>query len=344
MSKDSIKILGVKKVCFIGGGHLMLKSIEIFKSLEYNISVIIAPRHENEILSGLNKKFGQFLSEKNIDYQITDDINNRNTWNQNEMAGENSIALCFGPVWIFDEEIIKSFGHGMFNINQIPVPQYLGGAHFTWQLMNDNYEGGCFFQKITNQLDRGPLLDWRKFNISNNALNPSDYFTVNLKEGKKFITELAKKIKMGENFYITPYNQVNDNRLYFPRLKTDIQGFIDWNWSGREVVRFCASFDKPYDGARTYINEKVICLKGVSIIESGNDFHPFCRGLIVRKTKSQLLILSRDKLISVDSIEDINGDSIRSKLREGMRLYTPQNVLEKALVYRPIMDSEGFDN
>ena len=231
----------------------------------------------------------------------------------------------------------------MFNINSIPVPHYLGGAHFTWQLMNDNYEGGCFFQKITNQLDRGPLLDWRKFNIPKNASNPSDYFTVNLNEGETFITGLAKKMKTGKNFSITPYEQVNENRLYFPRLKTDIQGFIDWNWSGQEIVHFCASFDNPYGGSRTYIKEKIICLKGVSIFDSNDIFHPFCRGLIVRKTISQLLILSKDRLISVDRIENINGNSIRSKVKEGMRLYTPQNVLERALVYHPKINSKGFD-
>ena len=33
--------------------------------------------------------------------------------------------------------------------------KYMGGAHYTWQILNKNKEGGVFLQKISKKLDCG---------------------------------------------------------------------------------------------------------------------------------------------------------------------------------------------
>lgn len=52
-------------------------------------------------------------------------------------------------------------------------------------------------------------------------------------------------------------------RLYFPRLLTKDNGWIDWNSSGREMAPFCQAFDEQYQGAATYIKGHEVRLKKV---------------------------------------------------------------------------------
>ena len=67
----------------------------------------------------------------------------------------------FWAAWIFSDKIIELFNQNIFNYNGIPVPLYLGGAHFTWQILNQSRRGGAFIQRITSDVDRGSVVALR---------------------------------------------------------------------------------------------------------------------------------------------------------------------------------------
>ena len=74
---------------------------------------------------------------------------------------------------IFLNSNVKKFAYGMYNINPIPIPNYLGGAHFTWQILNSNYDAGIYLQQISKHLDRGfSILLSRKFKVKKKVLYP----------------------------------------------------------------------------------------------------------------------------------------------------------------------------
>ena len=39
-----------------------------------------------------------------------------------------------------------------------------------------------------------------------------------------------------------------------PRLKTNLNGWIDWSQNVYELERFIGAFDQPYAGAKTYLH------------------------------------------------------------------------------------------
>ncbi|PCH97326.1 MAG: hypothetical protein COB83_02280 [Gammaproteobacteria bacterium] len=351
--KKNVNFAKLKNIVLIGGGDLMVASAKTLKALNFNISVIAAKRHINEQLILSNETLAHACQRLAISSGALDDINQLNEQTLAKKIPNSAMAICFGPAWVFSEQVIQQFHYGMFNINAIPIPHYLGGAHYTWQLLNNNREGGCFFQQITNQLDQGGVFAKYQFTISKQASTPDDYFVENVKQGSLFINKLAKMFIDGDDFSPTAYAPLNEDRIYLPRLRTDKQAYINWQWSAAEIVNFCQGFDDPYIGAASLVNEKLVRFKKMKLLtltDSNNNeiaaMHPFCAGIIIRKTirknNTHLVVAAINGFIELGTVVNEQGQCIKDKFKEGMRLHTPQTMLDDAMTYQVIIDSQGF--
>jgi methionyl-tRNA formyltransferase len=251
------------------------------------------------------------------------------------------LALCFGPAWIFADSVLAAFGAGMINYNPIPVPRYLGGAHYTWQILNGDREGGGVLQLITRELDRGPILRARQFRIPDDARTPADYFAAYHEHGCGLLDGMLDDVIAGRPFAETPFSEVDARRLYLPRLHTLHNAFIDWSWSGREVERFCCAFDEPYMGAATFIDGVEVRL-GDAWLESEEEFHSFLSGLIVRRLGGRIWAATRNGLLRIGVARTAAGEDAGTLLREGRRLATPPQKLYEAATYRPKLSGKGI--
>ncbi len=334
----------LQNIVLIGGGDLMAASVQLFKEKKFSLSVIVAPRHIDETLPLNNCSLRQYLTNLEVPFHVVEDINQLANEQYKAVIPTSSIAICFGPAWIFKEQLINRFSLGMYNINAIPIPHYLGGAHYTWQLLNNNREGGCFFQEITIQLDQGDILDQYNFSLTSQANTPNDYFIENINQGLVFINKIADKFISGDQFKHTPYQQINEDRIYLPRLRTDKQGFINWQWTAQDIIKFAQGFDEPYLGAGTFINQQLVRFKGASEIKIAEVMHPFTTGLIIRKTSSAFIVSAPQGFIQVEQILNEQGQCIKNQLKEGMRFHTPIKVLDDALSYQAIITADGFKN
>jgi methionyl-tRNA formyltransferase len=343
----------VNNIVLIGGGDLMAKSAQIFHNLNFNVSLITAPRHSSESLVLTDETLAKIAKKLHIKHTVIDNINALSKEQLAALIPNKSMAICFGPAWIFTTQVINAFEYGMFNINAIPIPHYLGGAHYTWQLLNKNNAGGCFFQQITTVVDQGDIYSEHKFLISENATTPHDYFVENVQQGCIFIKKLAQMFLQGNDFHPYAYGQINNQRLYFPRLRTDKQGFINWQWDAEAIVSFCQAFDKPYIGAASFIANQLIRIRKMKLTTITDHkgelipaMHPFCAGLIIRKlqnsTQTRLLVAAINGFIEVEEVYDEQGNNISDKLKEGMRLHTPQSTIDAAMAYQVTLDGHGF--
>ena len=60
---------------------------------------------------------------------------------------------------------------------------------------------------------------------------------------------------------ISKKKQSKTHSTYWPRLDTEIHGWINWSWSGNDIVNFIKAFGDPYVGAHTLLNNEKIYLK-----------------------------------------------------------------------------------
>ena len=108
-------------------------------------------------------------------------------------------------------------------------------------------------------------------------------------------------------FEVVAFESLADGRLYFPRLNTGVNGWIDWTWTASEVELFCRAFDAPYAGAGTFIGDEEVRLGGVHLEEGEGDLHPFTAGLVVRRRRRHIVRPSfrQDALAVPNSVIEI---------------------------------------
>ncbi|REL34811.1 formyltransferase family protein [Thalassotalea euphylliae] len=335
----NIHFNGIQSIVLIGGGDLMAESALIFQQKGFEVFAVIAPRHCNEQLVKQPKTLVDSFSENGIKCELIADINQLNSSQLSGLIPEDSAALCFGPAWIFEQHIIKAFRFGMFNINPIPIPHYLGGAHYTWQILNQNREGGCVFQAITTEVDQGDIVAEHKFYISESATTPDDYFIENIEQGLIFIALIADRFTSGTEFTPKPYQTVNQDRVYLPRLRTDKQAYINWQWHRDDIISFCRAFSSPYAGAATFVNQQELRIKSIKAIDLAHPpMHPFAAGVIVRKLNNEVVVSAVGGFVSITELEQ----TTYQQLREGMRLFTPASILDQAMQYQVQLTADGF--
>jgi RimJ/RimL family protein N-acetyltransferase/methionyl-tRNA formyltransferase len=332
----------IKAIVFIGGGNNLLMSILLAQKKGFVVGSILALRHANEITSSGQTLLSE-LQRAGIPVCVANTVMDVDPIMLGE-AFKSSQALCFGSAWIFPDLVRARFGHGMLNFNGIPIPHYLGGAHHTWQILNFNRSAGCHIQEISDNLDRGDILFSMNFQLSDYTTTPDDYFSEIERYSLDFLENFFDKLINQQNFLALPFENVNDQRLYFPRLITAENGWIDWSWSGPQIAAFCSAFGSPYRGASTRLNGRRIYIKRVKlIVESSHpDFHPFCSGLIVRRLDDSFFIAVSGGLLKVDAYEFENeGNETVARIREGDRMFTDAVTLDRAIVFRPQISVDG---
>ena len=310
-------------ITLIGSGPLIIETAKYTRSLGISTLAIYAPRHFDNKDANLLKKIGCAFYKTNDphqDYSLLDKFNDY-----------SKLCICFGPAWIFKESILNIFEDRIFNFNGIPLPNYLGGAHFTWQILHNNKTGGAFIQQIDENIDRGKIILGEHYNIPTDINLPVDYEKFNNKKGINLIKKFIDKITTPPNEIKYQDNIINwDQHLYFPRLYTPKNGYVNWSWTGEEIFRFCNAFDEPYPGARSFINNEIVILKNTKFHKNPYS-HPFSAGLIVRinKEKQEVWIATRDGFLEV---KKFNFESNKSphNIKIGMRIITPLSKIEES--------------
>lgn len=342
-SSSTVSFEDVDSLTFIGGGTLMVATALYAKGIGYDVNAILAPRHAVEPTSD-GQTTESALRSSGVAVAVVEDINRWNGLNELVEPGSKPLALCFGPAWIFSNTVIGTFTAGMFNFNGIPIPHYLGGAHYTWQILNGNRKAGCFFQEITEHVDQGDVLRHEYFDLPDSLLVPQDFFEANFEIGIIFLSRLLNDLKQGALFERIPYARFNSERLYFPRLFTRKNAYIDWRWNGLDIERFCNAFGNPYLGAATFWHGKEVRLHDACLVETDIRFHPFVSGLVIRKIEGCIWIAVRDGLIRISTIIDSDGQSITESIQEGDRLVTPDENLCQSMTYLPKYGALGLSN
>ena len=336
-SPDSAALPGwpphqLENICFIGSGMAMVKAMKVAQKLGFQVASFLATRHAAETLSnGLS--LTETLEFEELPYQVVDTVAEINP----EVFFSNThrtLAICMGPAWVFPTKVRDSFGVGMVNFNGIPIPEYLGGAHHTWQILNNSRNSGCYIQEITAELDRGDILAGHNFRLPMDLDTPAEFFQVNEQYTDRFLEAFLDSLHKGASFSRLSFNQLNLERLYFPRLSTLENGWIDWSWDGRDIAIFCRAFGNPYPGARTLRGDEVIVIKKSRFIAPPKDVypHPFSAGLVVRSLSDRFFVAVSDGLLEV---QDWSWVGSGSTIREGDRLLTDTERLLRARTHRP---------
>ncbi len=344
MGDNSVFLGPIDTVVIFGGGISVPDFACEAISSGLSVTVFAAPRHLTESLpEAQGQTLQEILTRHSIHFFSSENINN--SIDLNGIISEQTLGIGLGEVYTFSKKTISLFKGRLFDFMVIPLPQYRGGAHFTWQILRGDRHGCWNIQRINEEMvpgvfDSGEIIKFRKYLLPPEARIPQDYFDAARFHAKQLFTEFLSEIREGKGFNPAPLQE--ELRTYYPRLSTIMQGYIDWSWSTDEIERFICAFDNPYPGASTFLSGKQVFLKSCRVHTSQNPSHPFMAGLIYRTDKSRVFIATRDGALIVDSVLDETNKNILSSVKPGERFFTPRQYLDNAMLFTAKYDARGL--
>ena len=294
-------------------------------------------------LSGkIDKKrsFREALTEEKINYlEVQENLTKEIL---KPFINDHTIGISIVTFWIFKEEIINLFGGRLYNYHGALLPEEKGGGTFTHKILSQFYEGGMNIHRVDLDIDTGPIILEKRFQFPKDCKKTIDF--EKYKEGieQEFLKEFLSMIQSHQE--LKEYNQSDKDSFYFPLVNTIINGVIDWRWECQDIDIFIKAFDDPYEGASTKYMGKVVHLKNSKFLSTTRRFHPFQRGIILRKDAKGIYIASIGGMLKIGNVIDENNEDITKNVRLGERFHSPISMIENALEEKAKYGPLGLKN
>lgn len=327
-----MKFNKINHIVVFGGSQIVIEFLKLLKKKKINFHYFTNKRQLKDNLSN-NLNLKDNLKKNNIRFFETEDINKNKLIKK--IFTSQSLGVGFGQPWVFKKEMLKLMNPNLVDFMGIPTPKFRGGAHYTWMILNQNFAGGCFFQNINKntvqgESDSGYYYDHTYYKYPKNLKNPKDFFDYSVIKEINFLKKFLKKITSNASFQLKKLNEKNS--VYFPRLLSKFNSYINWDYDIDELVRFINAFSDPYPGATTFLKNKKVYLKNVQIYEK-NNFHSYGAGIIANIHKKKLFICAKGGIIKANYVLLENKKNINS-IKIGERLSTNIKYLQLAKVHK----------
>ena len=311
------------------------------KRHELELTVFSSQRHLDDVVDHDRRTLRSILDELAIPYSSTDDINSEP--GLREYVTPTTLGLALGAAWVFEKQTVELFQGKLLDFMGIALPEYRGGAHYSWQILRRNKLGCCNLQIIEGgheAFHKGEIIKRQEYVFPSTVRIPQDYFDAAVPHEVAFLEEFFAEVAGQRDF--ERHSLQEDHSTYFPFLSTLNNGFINWSWRTEDIESFICAFDDPYAGASTFLNGERVFLKNCYAELGDGDFHPFQSGLVYRKTDKAIFVATAGGAIVVRSLSNETGGNMFAAIQPGVRFYTPQTILDQALQFNAVYDAGGL--
>ncbi len=335
MKTNNYQIGPFNNLVLLGGGLLLMKICRWAIENKYGVTVITSPRHAEDVIEGSSLESA--LKKLKVPFYVFEKLDGSEL-QRIIPKPEETFSLSLGAAWIFNEPLISSvFKNNLFNLHGTRLPQNRGSGGFSWQILTGNRFGFVNIHKMEEGIDEGEILFSKEFLYPPSCRTPKDYLEIYRSKCYNFIAELLELLK-NEAMSVRAISQPEYLSSYWPRLNTEIHGWIDWRWEAAYLERFICAFDDPYSGAHTMWNDKRVFLKKVSLNLEDGHFHPFQSGIVYRKSADWICMAVKGAALIIEEIFNESNINIIEQIKVGDRFFTPLDFLEatsQRVVYLP---------
>ncbi len=279
-------MINYNKKFIIFGGNRLREDMPVTYIIDYlernkiKYLLVTDPIHLNKATKS-KKKFKLHLKKKNyITYKKLD------IKKILDKIDKNTYGFSLNSIWKFPSPIIKKFKGKLFNYHAADLPSSRGAANITWKILQNKYKFiSINIHNVEEKFDTGNIVQSKKINLKNSEL-PKDILYLISKNEKKFLIDFINKIlkdkKMNEK-------KQKGKDFYWPRLNSDKDGKINWNWKAKDIVLFIKAFSHPYNGSFAFIKKTKIKIFNAKEIKN-KKFHPFQNGIVFRENKNKIFV------------------------------------------------------
>ncbi|NQU71020.1 MAG: hypothetical protein HQ514_10750 [Rhodospirillales bacterium] len=196
-----------------------------------------------------------------------------------DQACEDSVCLLVNAIWFIKQDIIDLFPGRIFNYHNALLPQERGAAAYSWKILSGTRMGGLSIHEVVEELDQGRVVFAHAVEFPDSARHSMDFYKHIEAIEPQFFSDFLTHLEAAT----LPEKRLQDEALslYWPRLNSDVHGYIDWNWQARDIEAFSNAFDEPHPGASSFLDGVRFRLKGCCLSDESIDFHPFQAGIDV---------------------------------------------------------------
>ena len=323
----------IDHIILLGGSRCAAElSLFLKEKSEFKFDVYTSPRQLDDVIYSDGTTLGDFFSNNNISLNVSENINLDSNF-VNSIT-KNTLGIGLGEAWSFEKNVIDKFEGKLIDLMGVRMPQYRGVAHYTWQILRGNKIGACNLQVINEEMiqgvfDSGQIIKFKEYLFPNSTRIPNDYFNHAVKVEIEFIKEFIDQISNG--FIFKDFILQENFSIFFPRLNTIKNAFINWQWDTDDIETMICAFDEPYAGVTSSVNGKLVRLKSARSEKNDGSFHPFQSGLIYKIYNGDLYVASKQGTIIISEVYDESAESIIHELKTGDRFFTPNDWIEKGL-------------
>jgi len=328
----------VKKIALLGGGIILKDVADCIRENNIEFEVFSSKRHLDEKIKD-QMTLQDVLEEKNIVFHDVPNINKYEPFFN--FVDENTVALSFSSAWIIKQKVIDALKGKIVNKHSTYLPLNRGGGGFSWTIMMGDRNGASTLHLIDAGIDTGDIVMRKEVYYPESCKRPIDFENYRYSNDLDLVKSFLSSIIQQEDILLTQQDESKSS--YWPRLNTNLQGYIDWSWNASEIYHFICAFDEPYKGASTFVNKKRLFLKNCELaIDEKINSHPFQSGLVFRKHDDVLFVIAKGGVLKINNVCDEDGNVQNEFIQLGDRLFTPADLLDNALKNRIIYTPKGF--
>lgn len=329
----------IKTVLLLGGGEAFWLYLKHLRQLgDAKLIALTSERHLDEHIGDVGT-LREALATTDVQWVELAALNAA-ALDQLAIDLSTTVAISMHAAWIIRQDVIDALSGRVFNVHGTRLPQDRGGAGVSWQILRGNQYGVAVMHRVDVGIDTGDIVDFHEF-LYDGCRTPVDYRRRYVDETMKLLERITPRLLSGEE--LGGLQQIPYLSSYWPRLNTEIHGWIDWSWSGTDILRFVRAFDDPYEGAHTLLGNRVVYLKDADFDTGDGAFHPFQAGLVYRVTGNYAAVCVTTGTLLIGRVFDQEHIQIPlTDLKPGQRLFTPIDKLEEAKRTRVQYNASGL--
>ncbi len=314
-------ILNIKHVFLIGSASNISTIYKTVQDQGLKPIVVTSPDQESEIKGKCSYSVFSKLDDSFYSFVL------------DSCKPANTLFVSLGSRWIFNKDTIKLMNNNLVNFHGSRLPFDAGGGGFSWRILKRDRIDNQLVHMVDEGIDTGPIIASTASVFPSNCTIPKDFEKFHRDKFEIFFKSFLIDLKKGVKFPLM--DQVDYIGCYNPRLKTDINGWINWAWDGEHIVDFINAFDDPYNGASTIINKEIVKLKKCQLHGGEQNTHPFSTGIISRKHEGFIVVSTGGRYsIIIESIINEKGFNIINELKAGDRFYTRAKDIHESMTTR----------
>jgi methionyl-tRNA formyltransferase len=154
-------------------------------------------------------------------------------------------------------EVIEKFEHGILNLHGGDLPRYKGNACQAWAILNGERSiAACVHKMLPNELDAGKIISRSYFEVDENT-RVTEAWEWLVRIAPTLFQQSLSELEKDPEFAIenSKEMEIRSHRCHERRPE---DGKINWNQTPNQILRLVNASGRPYFGAFTFLNGKIL--------------------------------------------------------------------------------------